>query len=48
MGDVIQLKAGMEIPVDGLILTSSGVLTNEAAMTGESDEMKKESYEHCM
>ena len=37
----------MEVPVDGIIIKSSGVLANEAAMTGESDEVKKESIEMC-
>lgn len=38
----------MDVPVDGIILRSSGVLSNESAMTGESDELKKESYDLCM
>ena len=38
----------MDIPVDGVILASSGVLANESAMTGEADELKKEVYETCM
>lgn len=37
----------MDIPVDGIIIKSSGVSVTEAAMTGESDELKKESLEHC-
>lgn len=37
----------MEVPVDGIIIKSSGVLSNEAAMTGESDEVKKESIDMC-
>jgi magnesium-transporting ATPase (P-type) len=31
----------MDIPVDGLIIKCSGVMSNEAAMTGESDGGKK-------
>jgi hypothetical protein len=38
----------MDIPVDGIILASSGVLANESAMTGEPDELKKELFETCM
>lgn len=38
----------MNIPVDGIILKCSGVMCSEAAMTGESDEMKKEALEHCL
>lgn len=37
----------MNIPVDGVIIRSSGVQANEAAMTGESDELKKDSFENC-
>lgn len=37
----------MSIPVDGIVLKASGVLTNESAMTGESKEMKKEPLEVC-
>jgi magnesium-transporting ATPase (P-type) len=38
----------MNIPVDGILIWGSGVLTNEAAITGESIELKKESLEHCL
>lgn len=37
----------MNIPVDGVLIKGSGVSVTEAAMTGESDELKKESLEHC-
>jgi magnesium-transporting ATPase (P-type) len=37
----------MNIPVDGIIIRSSGVQANEAAMTGESDELKKDSQDNC-
>ena len=48
MGDVVQIKAGMDVPVDGLVIRASGVLANESAMTGESDELKKEPLEMCV
>jgi magnesium-transporting ATPase (P-type) len=38
----------MDVPVDGIVLSSSGVLANESAMTGESDELKKEALEFCL
>ncbi len=38
----------MNIPVDGVLVHGSGVTTNEAAMTGESEEQKKESLENCL
>ena len=47
VGDVCKIKAGMNIPVDGIIIHSSGVQCNEAAMTGESDELKKDAQENC-
>lgn len=47
VGDIIKIKAGMNIPVDGIIIQSSGVSVNESAMTGESDELKKEAVEMC-
>ena len=47
VGDIIKIKAGMNVPVDGIIIRSSGVSVNESAMTGESDELKKESVEFC-
>jgi magnesium-transporting ATPase (P-type) len=37
----------MNIPVDGICLKASGVQCNEAAMTGESDELKKDTMEAC-
>jgi len=45
---MIKIKAGMNIPVDGIIIKGSGVQTNEAAMTGEPDELKKDSMENCL
>lgn len=37
----------MNIPVDGIIYRGNGVTTDEAAMTGESDEIKKDTVEGC-
>jgi magnesium-transporting ATPase (P-type) len=42
---MIKIKAGMNIPVDGILIQGSGVTVSEAAMTGESDELKKEVME---
>ena len=47
VGDIVKIKAGMNIPIDGVIIRSSGVSVNESAMTGESDELKKESIDVC-
>ena len=48
VGDVIQINYGMNIPVDGYLLQSSQLLCDESAMTGESDEVKKELQAKCM
>jgi magnesium-transporting ATPase (P-type) len=37
----------MAIPVDGLVLQATQLMADEAAMTGESDEMKKEIFHSC-
>jgi len=37
----------MANPVDGLILNATQLSVDEAAMTGESDEMKKETLYFC-
>ena len=47
VGDVCKIRNGMDVPVDGIIYHSSGVQIPEAAMTGESDEVKKDSLEKC-
>lgn len=42
VGDVVKITAGMDVPVDGIVLKgSSGIEANESAMTGESDDLKK-------
>jgi len=38
----------MSIPVDGILIWGSGVTCDEAAMTGESDEMHKEVISVCI
>jgi len=41
----VKIKAGMNIPVDGLVIKGSGVMTNESAMTGEPNELNKDTLE---
>lgn len=48
VGDIIVIKEGMYIPVDGLLLTGNQVSVSEAAMTGESDELRKDTVANCM
>lgn len=47
VGEICRIRNGMDIPIDGIIINASGVQVSEAAMTGESDEMKKDSVEKC-
>ena len=42
------IKSGMNIPVDGLVISGVGILADESAMTGESDHLNKESYTKCL
>ena len=48
IGDVINVEYGMAIPVDGIVLQATQLTVDEAAMTGESDEMKKETLPTCL
>jgi len=48
VGDIIKVVNGMNIPIDGIILSSSGVMSDESAMTGESDHLSKETLEKCL
>jgi magnesium-transporting ATPase (P-type) len=45
---MVKIQAGMSIPVDGILIRGSGVTCDEAAMTGESDEMHKDVISNCM
>ena len=40
-GDLVQLKAGMPIPADGLILSGSHIQIEESSLTGESMPVSK-------
>lgn len=48
VGDIIIIKEGMYIPVDGLVLAANQLTVSEAAMTGESDELRKDTVPNCM
>jgi magnesium-transporting ATPase (P-type) len=45
VGDIVQIKTGMSIPCDAVLVQGTGVTTDESAMTGESVELKKETIE---
>jgi Ca2+-transporting ATPase len=42
VGDIVVLGVGDQIPADGLLLAGQSVISDESAMTGESDPMKKD------
>jgi magnesium-transporting ATPase (P-type) len=46
-GDILKVEYGMAIPVDGIVMNATQLSIDEAAMTGESDEMKKEIMSSC-
>lgn len=47
VGDVAVVKNGMDIPCDAILIEGS-VSVDESAMTGESDELKKETLETAL
>jgi Ca2+-transporting ATPase len=49
VGDIIRIRSGMYMPVDGIVLRERGqILTDESAMTGESIEQKKGTLNACL
>ena len=48
MGDIIYLRYGHDVPVDGIFLSGNQFTTGEAEITGDRDESRKETFETCM
>jgi Ca2+-transporting ATPase len=48
VGDVVLLEPGEVIPCDGIFLSGHHVRCDESSATGESDAIKKLSYEECV
>ena len=48
VGDIIMVQNGMNIPVDGIIISGVGIMSDESAMTGESDHLQKEAIAKCL
>ena len=48
VGDVVLLEPGEVIPCDGVFLSGHNVRCDESSATGESDAIKKLSYEECV
>jgi len=42
VGDILLLNAGDRVPADGVLVEGSDVSCNESALTGESDDLRKE------
>lgn len=48
VGDVVRIFEGMSIPCDGFVIQASELSSDESAMTGETDPIKKGTMEQCM
>ncbi len=48
VGDLAKIQLGMQIPCDAILVQGTSVAVDESAMTGESDELKKETLLHCL
>lgn len=48
LDDVVLLRAGDQIPVDGRVLNSHNLEINEANLTGEADSVHKEPGQHVL
>jgi len=48
VGDICILEPGEIIPVDGIFLRGHGVRCDESGATGESDAIKKSTYDECI
>lgn len=48
VGDIVQIQVGSIVPADGILISSSFICIDESPMTGESDHLKKGTYEDCM
>jgi len=48
VGDILLLEPGEIVPVDGIFLRGHNVRCDESGATGESDAIKKFSYDECM
>lgn len=42
VGDLIVVREGMNIPADGVLVKAAEVVTDESAMTGETEPVRKE------
>ena len=47
VGDIVVVKAGMHVPADGILISGEDVQTTEAEITGENDNIKKDTPDAC-
>ncbi len=48
LDDLIELRAGDQVPADGRVLTSAGLEIDESNLTGESDAVAKDVADECL
>ena len=48
VGDLIKINYGEILPADMLLVEGNGIKIDESALTGESNAVKKNSYEQCL
>jgi Ca2+-transporting ATPase len=48
VGDIALVEPGEVVPVDGIFLRGHGVRCDESGATGESDAIKKSTYDECI
>lgn len=48
VGDLVNIGVGEIVPADMFIVTSNGIKVNESALTGESNELRKEPLAKCL
>jgi Ca2+ transporting ATPase len=47
-GDIMYIREGMEIPVDGWLIEAAEIYVDESSMTGESEPVAKNILENCL
>ena len=48
VGDLVNIMVGDILPSDMILIEGNGIKMDESSLTGESDALRKESYEKCL
>ena len=48
VGDLVNIMVGDILPSDMILIEGNGIKMDESSLTGESDSLRKESYEKCL